>query len=234
MAWCRLANEPFGRRPGPFDAGSISTYVSHQRSGTWRIALHRLILPFTTLRRFLPAVERNLMRKRKSGLRRSGAIVLGLVAGAACWELSGGCALSECAEGQTMLGSGLCCDPANVCGSACCDSSDSCIEAVSLCCGFSSPPCGNQCCNVGESCLGGNSCCPTDRVCVGVCCDVGSGCNVETNTCEACPGADEKFCSESGTCCPTTQVCTPVADLCCLTGELYCFDACRPLNECIR
>ncbi|MCZ6653070.1 MAG: hypothetical protein O7D91_08580, partial [Planctomycetota bacterium] len=139
-----------------------------------------------------------------------------------------------CDSGEQCVGETTCCALGNICGDACCDELDSgCIESLSLCCSFVTPVCGNKCCGIGESCLGGTLCCPSDRVCAGVCCEAGSGCNAQ-NTCEACPNANEKFCSESGTCCPTTKVCSPIADLCCDAGELYCFGMCQHPSGCVN
>ena len=139
-----------------------------------------------------------------------------------------------CDSGEQCLGETTCCALGNSCGDACCDELDSgCIESLSLCCSFVTPACGNKCCGIGETCLGGTECCPSDRLCAGICCEEGSGCNAQ-NTCEACPNANEKFCSESGTCCPTTKVCSPIADLCCDAGELYCFGMCQDPSGCVN
>ncbi len=129
---------------------------------------------------------------------------------------------------------GTCCESGNICGNTCCDELDSCIESLSLCCGFNEPACGNACCQFGESCLGGNTCCPNDRVCNGICCPEGTGCDQTTDTCVACSSPTQKVCPETGTCCPVTEVCSPIPDLCCAAGEIYCNGACRPFSECIN
>jgi len=134
---------------------------------------------------------------------------------------------------------GTCCEPERICGDTCCTAElySGCIEALSLCCPFASPPCGTICCNLGEQCLPGNNCCPDERVCAGgVCCAEGSGCNLDTNTCVECPAPNMRYCQEAGTCCPNTQVCTPVANVCCpVDRPAYCgFPLmCRRAEECI-
>ncbi|HEU5013887.1 MAG TPA: hypothetical protein VFT66_15310 [Roseiflexaceae bacterium] len=69
------------------------------------------------------------------------------------------------------------CPPAQVCGSACCNAGESCINGA--CCPASSV-CGSACCNAGESCVGG-ACCPAERVCGAVCCPSGQIC--QNNQC---------------------------------------------------
>ncbi len=166
-----------------------------------------------------------------------------------CCETNQTGCIDKCCNEDNCIndnGTGLCCDTENICGDAgtaqvCCGDLDTCVKGTTnRCCGFDSPPCGSGCCNVGEQCLAGNNCCPSERVCPGnVCCSEGSGCNLQTNTCVACPQAGQHYCQEAGTCCASSgtqgTVCTPVAGLCCDTGELYCGNplACRPSAECI-
>jgi hypothetical protein len=139
-----------------------------------------------------------------------------------------------CPAGETCLGNGNCCRPDLACGSACCDELDAaCIPSQSLCCGFSTVACNNQCCAVGEGCVNG-TCCPQERICSGQCCPEGQGCDPVTKQCKPCPNPDEKYCQESDSCCPTDKVCSPVPGVCCNTGEIYCFGACREFSECIK
>lgn len=178
-------------------------------------------------------------KRRKWSLRWSVPAVLALSIGSGYWGLVGGCGPADtepcddksCPSGEVCLGDGLCCGSENACGSACCDDLDSCIESLSLCCGFDEPTCGTQCCESGESCIDGTSCCPTDRVCGSVCCPEGNGCDHDTNTCSACPNPTDNPCNVGG-CCPTGMLCQDIEGICCQQGELYCFGACRPLNEC--
>lgn len=137
------------------------------------------------------------------------------------------------------LNAGTCCEPDDICNDTCCSDLDSCIRfpnGTGLCCGFATPACGNRCCGVDESCLGNNACCPNNRVCQGICCPEGSGCDLQTNKCKSCPMPNEKYCSESDSCCPLTEVCTPIQDLCCPAGQMYCGIPlqCRPSEECLR
>lgn len=137
-----------------------------------------------------------------------------------------------CPEGETCLGDGLCCEPINACGTACCDPLDSCIESLNLCCGFNEPACNNKCCQSGEQCLNGNTCCPVGRACGSICCPAGNSCDPDTLTCVGCPNPTDTPCAVGG-CCPAGLNCTDVQGECCPQGETFCNGACRPFGECI-
>ena len=138
-----------------------------------------------------------------------------------------------CASSETCLGEGLCCDPDNACGTACCGELDSCIESLNLCCGFAQPACNTQCCQTGESCLGGTTCCAINLVCGTFCCSEGTSCDANTLTCNPCPNPTDTPCTVGG-CCPAGMNCTDFEGICCPQGETYCFNACRPLSQCIN
>jgi hypothetical protein len=127
---------------------------------------------------------------------------------------------------------GTCCAATDVCGNTCCAPTDTCLESRSLCCPFGSPPCGAECCGPGNVCVHGDQCCPSDRACDGECCPPGTQCNTETHDCVDCPDGGH-WCDEAGACCAAGTGCTPVAGVCCGSGEYYCDGACRPASECI-
>ena len=149
------------------------------------------------------------MTRQKRNLHGSAAVVLALAIGCGCWGLAGGC--------------GAFCDPANVCGFACCDDLDSgCIPELSLCCGFDQDPCGNTCCPAGESCVAGATCCPDARMCGDVCCPEGSVCDTGTDQCVCKP---ENVCGDA--CCDDLDSgCIPELSLCCGFDQEVCGVTC--------
>lgn len=181
-----------------------------------------------------------------------GGDICGVEEASLCCEAHQTGCIDRCCNEDNCInegGQGLCCDTDNICGDSgsnqvCCAPLDTCVRGTTnYCCGFDSPPCGGGCCAVGETCLEGTNCCPPERVCPGnICCSEGSGCNLQTDTCVDCPLPGHHYCQQAGTCCAnetpsnkTGTVCSPIPDLCCDAGELYCGQpgSCRPSAQCI-
>jgi hypothetical protein len=141
-------------------------------------------------------------------------------------------------------GSGLCCQK-DICGSACCDELERCVNpARGTCCSFAVSDCNGVCCPGQDACIDGQ-CCPTGRACGSsrskggrTCCAEGSVC--VNGTCETCREGQFACATESGNlCCPSgISCCAPdgVPTCCGTSAEICCGpgDSCMDANECVK
>jgi hypothetical protein len=152
-----------------------------------------------------PQQAQALTRRQRRRCRRQGGTVC-----------SSGTRASEvcCPSGTTCLAGPTCCPSTQVCGSACCQSAQSCVNGT--CCP-STQVCGSACCQSGETCVA--TCPPSGDCFIG-----DDGDNLVR------------------TCCPEAQVCNSpfsISDrICCNPGDIClngrCYSEPPPPVECVN